>query len=113
EELPPTGGARRPGNPLGARVEKSGARRALGRYPSGAELLAQSPALRFQTHPGRQARGLPLRSAAAAPLSPAPSDRDPWPTVITAAPAGGLVRGRMSPCRTRRAPSRTARPPAA
>src|SRR5438094_421991 len=84
EELPPTRGARRPGNPLGARVEKSGARRALGRYSSGAELLAQSPALRFQTHPGMQARGLPLRSAPAAPLSPAPSDRDPWPTVITA-----------------------------
>src|SRR5437899_2751508 len=98
EELPPTGGARRPGNPMGARVEKSGARRALGRYPSGAELLAQSPALRFQTPPGRQARGLPLRSAAAAPLSPAPSDRDPWPTVITAAPAGASPRpgGRRS-----------------
>src|SRR2546427_662440 len=109
EELPPTGSARRPGNPLGARVEKSGARRALGRYSSGAELLAQSPALRFQTHPGRQARGLPLRSAAAAPLSPAPSDRDPWPTVLTAAPAGASPRpgGRRSRAlggRDRRAP---------
>src|SRR5439155_871265 len=63
EKLPPTGGARRPGSSLGARVKKSGARRALGRHPPGAELLAQSPALALQTHPDRQPRGVPIRSA--------------------------------------------------